>query len=783
MSTLKKLLLGVLLLFLAGSLAWVQDQEKPEETPPPKKEEKLAAYIRFQRQGKVWKESGYEFASFDQVELYQSERVIKADSFIGWKKEKRSDEKTNGKKLIYDEIYAQGNVTITSGKDEIVADQVYFNFKDHTGIIINAKITSVHMDEKDETRPESVPVIIRAKTVYQINQTTLLAKNTSVTTCPQGKPHYKLYAKKVWFISDEKNKRVVMYHIIPMIEGIPFFYWPYYRKVIGNDPFIRSIQYKKTDRFGHTVTVRYGFNLNKHKLDQNGQPVKDKYGHEVTRRWGDLKMKTTYFQKRGTGSQANLVYKWKRYRGFIKGAYIRDKGPDPDISYDQQFLPLEKSKRARVKSFHRHDLGEKFRLDTEVSWLSDRNLLLEFFEKEAKEGKEQETYTYLRYRHANTGGTLLERVRANNFQTQTEYLPQATFQVLNEPFHLLGPNHPFYISSFFQTDNIRKKYDDDLNLDAPHIWRFDSLAELTWPRQLGFIKTVPFLASRWSAYGENILEDKKTYRTVATGGLRLFSQFYRIFNTQNKSLGINKLYHTVSFDLRYATNFRNSTPATELIQFDSLDEIDRFAEIYFEIRNRFKTQSGDSFWQFLDIGAAIEYYPRSERDTVSENHNNYLGAMNWISLSPDKNWDFTERRISNVNLDLVFTPHHPFSIGLNSEYNTYDKRSEIFNGYISLQPYTGWHLTISERYIVDKTNALGLNISCTPMEKWQLISVEQYDFLENRLISRSYALRRDLHDMFLEFSVSVDKGKDETMYYITLTPKGIWERPFSMRSY
>ncbi|MEK7447883.1 MAG: LPS assembly protein LptD [Planctomycetota bacterium] len=770
-----KIFIFLIVLGLLGIVSSDAEEKKSPETS--KDETKLAAYIRFQRTGKVWKENGFEFISLEQVELYQAERVITADSFIGWKKEQKSEEASapgnSEKQLIYEEVYAEGNVKVTIGQDQITADQVYFNFKNDTGIIINAKIKTVYTDEKGQTKPESIPVIIKAKTIYQINKSTLIAKNTSVSTCTHGKPHYEFFVKRTWFISDEKNKRLIFHHIFPMVQGIPFFYWPYYRKVIGNDPFVRSIKFEKTKRFGNTVQIVAGLNLNKYKRDETGHILKDKYDQPVTQQWGDLEIKTTYFQKRGTAWEPELDYDWKNYHGFLKGYYIKDKGPDTDIAYDRQFIPLEKSERNRVKTFHRHYLNEQFRLDTETSWLSDRHLLLEFFEKEAKEGKEQESYVYLRHLNQNRGGTLLERARLNNFQTQTEYLPQATYQIINEPLHLLGPARPVYFSGSLQTDNLRKQYDEQLNQDASQIWRTDFLTEFSWPYQLGFIKTMPFASWRWSTYEKGTIEDKTINRTVTSGGLRFFTQFYRVFDIQNKTLGINQLSHIISFDARQTDNFQASTPSAELLQFDSLDRINRFTENYFEIRNRFKTTINDSPWQFLDFGLALEYYPRAERDTVSENYNNYLSPMNWITLSPDNNWVFSKRRVSNLHLDLSFTPNQPFSLGLNSEYNTYEKNLEIFNGSVNLQPYAGWSIGLTERYIKHSTNALGVSVSCTPIEKWQFIASEQYDFKEKRLINRAYVFRRDLHELFLEFSVQVDRGKDEKTFYLTLIPKGI----------
>ena len=796
--------------------------QTPSTSPADEKDsEKLASYIV----GKftVLQEDGTPVYAITPLKdkaskaiIYLPDRVISAESIIAWVKkkdeatpsgpspsptlagpippERESPSPERGKKTDYPfaEIYAEGNLEITMGKDRILADCAYYDIRNGRGVILNVEIHTIYTDEKSNIPPEAVPLIIRAKEVYQINETTLIAKNASVTTCSHGAPHYDLLVKTIVFTRDEGGKRFVFYHIFPRISGIPFFYIPYLSKTIGSDPFIRAVRIENSTRFGNTVHIKYGLNLREPKVDDNGIPLKNKDGSYIYKRCGDFTIQNDYYQKRGLGWMPELSYNHKDYTALVKGYYIRDKGPDPDIAYDRQFLPMETDKRGRLRGFQRVDnfLYPHLRLDTEFSYLSDRHFLQEYFDTEFKEGKEQETYGYLRLNQNNQGLSLLERSRLNDFQTQVEYLPRLSYSLLKQPLLTLGQKYTLYFSDITEVANRRLQLDEDLNQSAtPRNVRFDTYNEITLPfhfSALAGLSLTPFLAGRYTAYEDGALEEDYTDRWVGTNGLRLFTQFYRVFNTNIPALGLNQVRHSISFDARYTNNSVVTTSPTKLIQYDSVDQMDRFTEYYLEIRNRFGTKgagSGDGpFRDFLTIGAAVEYYPDAQRDTTQVNTANYLYPMNWIVLAPDSHQQYLQRDFSNIYLDLAFTPQSFFSVYLDTQYNSEWRRTEIFNTSLNINPYPGWSTSLSQRYSFGNTNATGLALTCSPIEKWQVSISEQYDFRADAFTNRSYTFRRDLHEFYLDFIVSIDAGKNEKSFNIMFTPKGIFERPIKLRS-
>ena len=63
--------------------------------------------------------------------------------------------------------------------------------------------------------------------------------------------------------------------------------------------------------------------------------------------------------------------------------------------------------RYRIRWQHRHELPHKMRIDLELSRISDRGFLREYFEDELREDKEQETIAYFRKQQDNHPASML----------------------------------------------------------------------------------------------------------------------------------------------------------------------------------------------------------------------------------------------------------------------------------------------------------------------------------------------------------------------------------------
>jgi hypothetical protein len=301
--------------------------------------------------------------------------------------------------------------------------------------------------------------------------------------------------------------------------------------------------------------------------------------------------------------------------------------------------------------------------------------------------------------------------------------------------------------------------------------RVDNLNEISVPLEINFIKFTPFVSARWTGYTQTLQEDAYAVRFISSEGARIFTQLYRPFNLKEKPLGILNPIHTISIDIRYTNNNYVNTPSSDLYFFDNTDRYDKFQEWFFEIRNRFKSEENEAYKEFLDVGLSIERYSKS----ISNIASNYLYPMNPLTHPPIENDDFPERKISNLNLDVLLTPTGPLSFRSIWQYNTNARQGEICHFNLSFAPYAMWQASLTGNYVLGRTNTYGLNLSCSPLEKWEISIADQYDFRAGDFVNRRYSLRRDLHEVFIEFSVMIDKGRDEKNFNIMISPKSIKE--------
>jgi hypothetical protein len=124
------------------------------------------------------------------------------------------------------------------------------------------------------------------------------------------------------------------------------------------------------------------------------------------------------------------------YEGTTELFFINDISGD-DETGEQNYAGV----RGRFKTLNRVFLPEDWRLDSEINYVSDENLIREFFDNDSEFRREPETVVSVRKLDGDAAVTSTLRYRLNTWQTQTEYLPQATYDVISRPvaeFESLG---------------------------------------------------------------------------------------------------------------------------------------------------------------------------------------------------------------------------------------------------------------------------------------------------------------------------------------------------------
>lgn len=723
----------------------------------------------------LFKDSGETVLVFSgNVEVIRQGMTLSGDYVIVWAKEKSPAEEVAQDKTSFEitYLYAEGGVHFAQGASSIICDKLCLNVQEERGVFYSAEYRT-----KDAEK--NLPIVIMADKIIQADRQTFEAYNAYFSTCSFKEPHYAFWSYYIKYSENQNN--LVLLHTIMQVEKIPLLYVPLVVVGVNDELLLKHFSFADSNRFGTKVETEWGFPLA--FIDKNadgGKEQADAPAEEPdvnkederpgrNKKFGDLLFEYDYMTKRGIGLGLDAKYKYGKTEGSLDTYYILDKGPDPEVPFETRFLPLEDSERTRIKNHLRYSFTEKLRIDTEVSYVSDRNFLYEFMEDEYKNGKPQETYAYLRYANNNTAATVLERARLNSFQSQMEYLPQASFYTYAVP---VVKN--LYFTNRSEIGNMRKSYDELTEKPFERILRFDTLNELSYPFSLLNLHFFPYTADRYTYYDMTPSGGEDTDRNISSAGIRMFTQFHRVFDVHNDMLGMNGLRHLFEIDLRYNRNFSSDLTAAGIPRFDGTDELNEFEEVAIDLRNAFETKKkkGGSYVKFLEFNLGVEYYPEPQRDTMAADSQNYLYPMNWMLVLPSADKTYQERSFSDVQGFLQLSPLDYVGISSLARYNTYDSRFDAVYTSMVLRPHSRFSVSLTDTFIADYSHSLMSTLNCSFSDKWTASFSEQYEFETDMLISRRVALHRDLHDFLLDIYFDLDEAKEEQTFWVTFSAKG-----------
>jgi hypothetical protein len=276
------------------------------------------------------------------------------------------------------------------------------------------------------------------------------------------------------------------------------------------------------------------------------------------------------------------------YSTEVRSWVISDKGEDI-LGGDRDFDP-RKNVRGRFLARHRQELGETFTFLGQVSYLSDRNFLEQFFKREFDEDLNQETYLYLKQQQDEWAWSILAQPNIRSWVNETAWLPRADGYLLGASFwdqftyytHASAGYAQFHrssdIPSTYQFTPIPNEFDRFRPLppstDVPHqgdldLGRFDWRNRLEMPLDLGPINLVPYGIVQLTHYTETLADEDGDTRIYGGFGALASLPFTRIYEDVNSQLfNLNGIAHKIVFDADYRYVQSN-------VDFRELPELDR----------------------------------------------------------------------------------------------------------------------------------------------------------------------------------------------------------------
>jgi hypothetical protein len=577
---------------------------------------------------------------------------------------------------------------------------------------------------------------------------------------------------------------------------LPISYWD--TRWQGNLP-IRSVDIGASNQFGPFVGVEWNLNYLLSLIPPSRFIPIDLAAGQSSR----IGFETAEFSKRGFAYGPVAEYgtrpgRWKPWQleewthyGEAQYFHVDDHGPK-DFSTD---LPVPRDERYWGHVWHRQSVPYVGLFELEYSKLSDSAFLGEYFEEVAKEEKEQET---LAYWQRNIGDNLaltgLYQVRVNDFQSQTERLPEGKLFLLQEQIVLpsvvtppmaterTGLETGLYTDLGLQAAYLNRLEDDALGIPPRSLGRFDVINEWAYPFGFApYIQARPFAFARLTDYGE-VLDPAEGSEDRATfgAGVSVSQEWSRIYSFDQGSLartlfGAPRLKHVFVPRITYTNVFSNDLESAELIQIDRTDTVDLRESVAFSIRNAFITRTPSPRPPPSATGKVKPLLGRSEDllEWIPFENRALLDSEVSFEVFPQPDRDNTGDVSSLLVLDNTVSVIRSLALRawfeLDPNRDFHNERSDVSLGWTAVPGKLAF--TVGDRYTRDFSNYAYALVDWRMTEKWHVQAYYARDVQDHRDAEYSLALSRLFHRFVLSFEYRWDLLEDRNMsFHVNFMP-------------
>ena len=522
--------------------------------------------------------------------------VILAENLVQWQSAQPDGSQRR-------QFYIEGDVVFAKGKRVIHADRMYYDVELQQGTILNAEVFTPVQDYRGLVR-------LKAGVVQQVDANNLRAYGSAFTSSRLGVPRYWLQSESIdinrtqvqatddvtgqplfnpqtgqpvsedQYSVDSQANRVYL-------AGVPVFAWPRFQTTL-DDPsiYLKRFGINNDSVFGTQVTT--GWDM--YQLLGLQSPPK---GTE----WIGI---LDYLSERGVGLGSEFSYRRDGLfglpgvaQGQYKSWFINDSGLDR-LGQGRFNLEPEEELRGRIRLDHRHTFAPGFSLRAEVGYISDRNFLEQYYEREWDNGKDATTGLWLERNQGTVSDNLVADIQVNDFFAQTTWLPRFDrFRIGQSLFNdrAVWHNHSQVGYGKLRAANAPTNA-SELAIFDPLAWEADvegiragTRQEIDFPIQFGPTKVVPYALGDVTYWQEDLSGNDLT-RAYGQLGVRASLPMWRVDPSIQSTLwNVNGLAHKVSFDM----DISYSDASQNLSDLALYDQLDDDAQEHFRRRFAFNT--------------------------------------------------------------------------------------------------------------------------------------------------------------------------------------------------
>lgn len=728
------------------------------------------------------------------VIIKKGEIELKADNVILYFDQKDGD-KFEFKGKDFEELYAEGNVTLRQEGDVHMADSIFINYNENKGILVNSKMdvtigeggifdktskSKNKFTEGKKKEDEPFGVHIKGDEIKLAGKGQYEIKNGEFTSCSFDHPHYKFKSSKIR-IMKTGDQTVVSLAGNKLYWGKrPVFYWPYLSFDVRSKPnVLQDWETGNSSRFGSFVTTNWDlFNLG--------------FAENVAK-WSNLILNLDYMQKRGAGAGLKYDYEVKNAYGYMDTYYINDK-KDEELNGE----PVDGEDRWRLLWRHRQFLPYDVRLDLEANNISDDGFLREFNQAAFKEGKDEETVVYLRRLEDTSAATFLINKQLNSFDTfvdagkmdkVAERLPELSYRIIGEP---LWHNWLNYTTENTYTYFDRLFDDTPGEPESESATRIDSNNEISAPFNISMIKVKPYVGGRFIGYSDSVdnkddlaeFDDNGSAlaRVIGTIGVDMSTSIWKTYSYYNKFFNINRLRHVFTPEFRYSANPFVTHDPEDINQFDSVDTLDDAQWLLLGFRNKLQTKRGAPGAEKI---ADLVYFDVELNVFAGDEAENSVFNNEVV---------YNQKREDFIQFDLrAQINDHLAILSERNEFNISRGRFDVFNIGVAVD-YSTWTGFIGQRFLEGESSSLLVSSNVTLSDKWEVGLFEQYDFRSTfsdeeedtdrdlgRNLKTKFVLTRFFHEWMGSFTTEFNPVRDETTTRFDIFPRALKKKERASR--
>jgi len=603
--------------------------------------------------------------------------------------------------LNTEEAFASGNVELREGDEVMHTQSLSYNFKLGKGV--TAKFTG------------------RAEPFYVVGEKTekvgdrFLVHDAEVSTCELEKEHWHWHvkARKVEVAPDEHIKS---WGARWYFGRLPVMYVPYWYRDLDDD-FGFRLYPGYNSRMGAFALGSYRYRINPYV---RGETHLD------------------YRTERGVAGGQD--FKWRDPEGLWSGDllsyYANDRKPIDD---DEDTLTKDiDSERYRIRLRHRESFTLRDYFVGQGDYLSDTDVLEDFFEDDYRESVEPDNFASYTHRGDRYTANVIMRSRLNDFYESVNRLPEASLEVLRAP---VGES-PFYYQSKTAASALERVFAEPSAQDEYDSFRFDTSHTLYHQsRQFGFLNLVPRIGYRGTYYSatrdtETVVEtglitttnwvvdvngvtnallvtspgpgSPVTRETEGAADLRSLFELgceasLKAFKVWDDPL--NPRRHIVEPYANYTLVPEPDLEPQDLLQFDNVDSLGEEHFVKLGVRNKWQTKIDDKPFDLVDA----DVYTLLKFET-----------------------DPGEDAVENLYFDVELRPSGWFDLDLDGIYSVADSELDRFNAWARLRPGESFRGRLEYRYLREQSSLVTADVTLYPKETWSYNLYARHQFEDSR---------------------------------------------------